>query len=182
MDVKQAAAETFPVVFVLDQGVACRGQNPPAFGRFGEEIDGALHFRGGFGEEYIVAVLDIEAFRAKARGDHRNAGGQGFEDFEARAAPGAERDDNREGGAVPGANVIDRAGDNDAGLRGKIADFLRWIAPYNNEAKIGMAGAHGRPDIAREFQGGFDIGVIVHGADEENVAAFGGGEVGSDSE
>src|SRR6185312_3437012 len=151
------------------------GEGLPSRRRLRQEINRVLHFGGGFGEQDVRAILDIEALRAEARGDHRNAGGHRFEDFETRAAAGTQGDDDREGGAVPGANVIDRARDNNAGLRGKIPDLLGRVSANDHETEIGMGDAHGRPDVAREFERGFDVGVVIHGADEENVAAFGCG-------
>src|SRR5665213_4114840 len=111
-------------------------------------------------------ILGLNPFRPQLRGDDRDTGGHGFENFEACAAARANRNDSRHAGGIKRANILDRSGYMDA-IRSKSANFRRWIAPYNRKLQLWMFFRDLRPRRLREPDNRVDVCVIVHRADKQ---------------
>ena len=121
----------------------------------------------GIGKAEFLTVGQAEAFHGDGGGDDGQAGGHGFEDFEAGAAAGGERNDGEVGaliefGEAGGVGVEFHAGQGRQGLhRGG------GVPAGEDDPGGGEGCADEGQDVARKALRGQDVGPVSEQADKQ---------------
>ena len=122
------------------------------------------------GDADVLAIANIQSLGADGGGNHRERGGHGFVNFQARASADAQRNDGHRRFPQVRTNVRDRAGDEDAGVGFARRRLRRWARGRRRLASNpGAAGGSAEEHRPTNQLDAVDVGPPIHGAKKDEI-------------